>query len=54
MVILADGSVPVCRECVLDGAGGNAFTEDLGAIWRGLGKPVDLCKGCDEYYTFNF
>jgi spiro-SPASM protein len=54
LVILADGSVPACRECVLDEVRGNAFTQDLGKIWQRQGKSLDLCKECDEYYTFNF
>lgn len=62
--VLIDGTVPVCRE---DLAGveilGNIFTDDLAEIWeRGEGWYLDhisvdypdLCKGCDEYYTYNF
>ncbi|MDR0876612.1 MAG: spiro-SPASM protein, partial [Treponema sp.] len=69
--VLIDGRVPLCREDIkaLKGEGdgsiaagilGNAFTEDLAAIWQ-RGKPyyqkqcekhyTGLCAGCDEYYT---
>ncbi len=62
--ILSDGTVPLCRE---DVAGkhvlGNVLQESLEDIWR-RGEPFyrqhiredypDLCRGCDEYYTFNF
>lgn len=63
MNILLDGSVPLCKENVLGGIIGNAFTEPLEEIWK---KTEDLyasqlkrnyeglCKNCDEYYTFNF
>lgn len=62
--ILLDGSVPVCRE---DLAGstilGNIFSDSLETIWRKgeawyldhiAGAYPELCKGCDEYYTYNF
>jgi spiro-SPASM protein len=57
MVIFPDGSVPMCRECVLDtdGSGGlNVFSDGLAAVWEKTGKETTLCKDCDEYYTFNF
>jgi spiro-SPASM protein len=64
MPVLIDGRVPLCRETLLDGEMlGNAFTEDLGAIWaRGAAFYRDQCgrqyRGpcaeCDEYYTYNF
>jgi spiro-SPASM protein len=54
MVILVDGSVPVCRECVLDGILGNVFTDGIDVAWKRGGKTIELCKECDEYYTFNF
>lgn len=62
MVILSDGSVPVCRARA-DEILGNAFTDELPAIWAKLDKEVEAhiaknyckkCGGCDEYYTFNF
>lgn len=62
--VLLDGTVPLCREEVRRGRVlGNAFSEDLAAIWE---RGADLhaahvrreypgnCAGCDEYYTFNF
>ena len=70
MNILLDGTVPCCREDlgVLRGKGekavwGNAFDEDLSAIWeRGAALYLEhcnlnysgICAGCDEYYTYNF
>lgn len=56
MVILVDGSVPTCRECLLTGDCGNVFAESLNEIWeRGKSMPfMDKCEDCDEYYTFNF
>ena len=62
MVILSDGSVPVCRARADENLG-NAFTEELPEIWAKLDKEVEAhiarnyckkCGGCDEYYTFNF
>jgi spiro-SPASM protein len=55
MVILADGTVPLCKEYVLDGEGTvNVFTDGIAAAWERTGKTTMLCKDCDEYYTFNF
>lgn len=63
MTILADGSVPLCREYVLESSVGNALKEDLDVIWKRfndrflkqLNKEYeDKCGECDEYYTFNF
>jgi spiro-SPASM protein len=62
--VLIDGSVPVCREDLEGGKIlGNILTDDLREIWdRGTpwylrhldGDYPELCKGCDEYYTYNF
>lgn len=64
MVVLVDGTVPLCREDI-DGRHvlGNAFEDDLEAIWS-RGEELylrhvredypELCEQCDEYYTFNF
>ncbi len=62
--ILLDGTVPMCREDLrTETVLGNAFTEDLAAIWdrgRGIyqghveGSYPPLCARCDEYYTFNY
>jgi len=63
MTILTDGSVPFCREYVLDGIIGNVFKESLEEIWKKTdsvlieqmnGEYKNKCKDCDEYYTFNF
>lgn len=64
MAILIDGTVPLCREDVrVEHKLGNAFTEDLGAIWdRGeqayrqhiTQSYPRICAGCDEYYTYNY
>ena len=63
MTILCDGSVPVCREFMLDGSAGNVFTDGVAEVWKrtdGLlrdhiaGKFDGKCGNCDEYYTFNF
>jgi spiro-SPASM protein len=59
MVILADGTVPACRECLYDNPIGNVFAENvistgLEVVWGKGGSPMGLCKDCDEYYTFNF
>jgi spiro-SPASM protein len=64
MIILVDGSVPMCREDLLGKyLLGNAFSESLADIWA-KGEPYylshirneypELCKRCDEYYTYNF
>ncbi len=64
MVILVDGSVPMCRED-LRGRNllGNVFENSLEEIWAQGESPYkehlrqeypDLCKACDEYYTYNF
>ncbi len=56
MVVLVDGSVPVCREFMLAGNLGNVFDESLPSVWE-KGKDMvftDKCGKCDEYYTFNF
>lgn len=63
ITILTDGAVPFCKEHVLDGIIGNAFTESLEEIWKKTDsvlleqinkKYSNKCKDCDEYYTFNF
>ncbi len=62
--ILIDGRVPICRE---DAAGkyplGNVFEDSLEAIW-GRGEEYylrhlrqdypEICKACDEHYTYYF
>ena len=62
--ILIDGSVPMCREDLQHKHPlGNIFEEDIETIWgRGNeyyrkhieAKYPELCRSCDEYYTYNF
>ena len=62
--VLIDGTVPVCREDIKgEKSLGNIFHDRLDEIWqRGeswylkhiLGDYPELCRGCDEYYTYNF
>jgi len=64
MVVLLDGSVPVCREDVdRKHILGNIFDESIEIIWeRGADwyeKHIredypEVCRSCDEYYTFNY
>ncbi len=64
MAILMDGRVPACREDVrASRILGNAFTDDLGEIWRRgeelharhlKGEHPGICASCDEWYTYNF
>lgn len=57
MHILVDGTVPICRERLLEGSLGCVFDENVETIWqRGtIDERVDpICGACDEYYTFNF
>jgi spiro-SPASM protein len=66
LVIFTDGTVPVCRED-FDGkyVAGNAFKDGIEKCWGSLSaeyhvqwsnqydKPP-VCKGCDEWWVFNF
>ena len=62
--ILLDGTVPACREDLKkQHIWGNAFAEPLDEIWdRGrdwyrqhIAKDFpEICRECDEYYTYNF
>lgn len=64
MVILLDGTVVPCRECLnKNNSYGNVFSEPLEKIWSNGLKEYEkhitenyssLCGECDEYYTFNF
>ncbi|MCR5622229.1 MAG: spiro-SPASM protein [Treponema sp.] len=63
MTVLPDGSVPVCREYVLDASCGNVFDDGVETVWKRMGELMeshvkgqypDRCVNCDEYYTFNF
>ncbi|MEA1911964.1 MAG: spiro-SPASM protein, partial [Spirochaetota bacterium] len=62
--ILIDGTVPMCREDLKkEFILGNIFTDELKLIWNnGSGYYLDhlsgnypeICRECDEYYTYNF
>lgn len=61
--VLPDGSVPLCRERLLDDICGNAFIDDLAQIWQKMSDELEKhrrgdfsekCERCDEFYTFNF
>lgn len=61
--VLADGTVPLCREKSFESDCGNALNEELPLIWKKFDSAVQndidkkYCEGCsccDEYYTFNF
>lgn len=63
MVILADGSVPLCRDFGYDSIVGNVFEESVQSVWEKSAGILDShltknyperCRKCDEYYTFNF
>ena len=59
-----DGTVPLCKEDLDRRYGlGNIFFDDLAEIWmKGDSyyrdhidkRYLDMCKDCDEYYTYNF
>ncbi len=64
VVILLDGSVPMCREDI-GGQNllGNIWEHGLEEIWNNGSRVYDkhleakypsLCRDCDEYYTYNF
>lgn len=63
MYIMADGSVNICKQDVLGEMPiGNIFSEHAAVIWEKnsgnyalshKGK-LDYCKGCSEWYTYNF
>ena len=63
--VLLDGIVPMCREDLgkTPVQLGNVFNEDLAEIWKRGEAPYlshcrkeygEICRACDEYYTFNF
>lgn len=63
VTVLCDGSVPLCREHILDQVLGNVFNEGLDFVWNKMNSFLEehlsckyngLCEKCDEYYTFNF
>ena len=63
MNVLADGSVPMCRECIYSNIVGNVFSEGIESVWKKTRDFVrnhieckfdEKCGACDEYYTYNF
>jgi radical SAM protein with 4Fe4S-binding SPASM domain len=64
VAVLLDGRVSLCREDLRCVHGlGNILEQSLEEIWKAgdsfyrdhLGERYpDLCKSCDEYYSFNF
>ena len=64
LVVLLDGVVPVCREDIrASHVLGNIFDDSIDEIWsRGnvwyeqhISKDYpELCRSCDEYYTYNY
>lgn len=64
LIVLIDGSVPMCREDLKQQyLLGNLFEEDIAEVWeRGVEyykqhiteEYPELCRSCDEYYTYNF
>ncbi|MBO4320695.1 MAG: spiro-SPASM protein [Treponema sp.] len=63
MMIMNDGSVPFCRECLEKIIVGNVFRDGIKAVWEKMtpmaekemsGIHEQICEDCDEYYTFNF
>ncbi|MBQ7159812.1 MAG: spiro-SPASM protein [Treponema sp.] len=67
MVILSDGTVPLCLCHGADVSMGNACSEGIQTVWERFAEPLSAhlkkdysaknladCKACDEYYTFNF
>ena len=64
LYVLSDGTVPICREDLNgDFIVGNILKEGIENVWdAGLkyyryhteGKYPEICKNCDEYYTYNF
>ena len=63
MVVLVDGQVPLCREdLALRHPLGNLLTEDIETVWAAGERYYhlhlerdysDICRSCDEYYTYN-
>lgn len=68
MTVLCDGTVPMCMQTGIlnsskENVSGNVFTESIEEIWKKSdsetenhihGNYCQLCRKCDEYYTFNF
>ena len=64
MAVLADGTVPLCRDDLdREMICGNLFTDDIAEIWNSGLKIYQqhlneeypgICRNCDEYYTYNY
>ncbi len=64
LYVLSDGTVPICREDLKrEFLLGNILKEGIEKVWeRGQeyyrdhveGRYPEICKSCDEYYTYNF
>jgi spiro-SPASM protein len=62
--ILIDGSVPMCREDLdREHMMGNVFEDGIESVWQNgnaahlrqvRAEYPELCRRCDEYYTFNY
>jgi radical SAM protein with 4Fe4S-binding SPASM domain len=62
--ILLDGTVPMCREDLdRDHVMGNVFEDGIDRVWQNgnaahlrqvRAEYPELCRRCDEYYTFNY
>lgn len=62
-VILADGTVPMCRVSGFAKVLGNVHSDSIETIFEKFdgelkahidGSYCSMCRACDEYYTFNF
>jgi len=63
LVVLLDGSVVMCREDIRSTYKlGNLLTDDLATVWEQgeslylrhvSGDYPEICRTCDEYYTYN-
>ena len=64
LVVLLDGSVPVCKQDLdLEHRLGNVFEDGIESVWAAADRFYrahlsedypSICRSCDEYYTFNF
>lgn len=63
MTVLADGKVPLCRECGFTSITGNILDDSIESVFEKYneelqahikGQYSEMCRKCDEYYTFNF
>ena len=63
MIIRADGSVPLCQALMPEASDLNVCSQSVSEVWQQIVKQVpcqvsgeysELCRKCDEYYTFNF